>query len=118
MIVSPNERYEAQIFKLKPNSSFEYESVPYATFRCRPATQSEVKRYRIQQGVEGNSDSTYVFASNLPEKVNPRDRVKFQGKIWSVESVGYYYENNRLVSPNLMSEEYVASRCPKGIAIH
>ena len=115
MIVS-NERYDLVLYKRKPNSH-EWEDKPSCYFKGRPANQIEVKRYRIQQGVEGNTDSTYVFASNLPINIKPKDKIVFMGKEWTVESIGYYFESSRFVNPSLMNEEYIASKCPKGISI-
>jgi len=116
MLVS-NERYVLALYKRKKNSAYEWEEEPTLWFKGRPANQIEIKNYRVQQGVNANTDSTYVFCSNLPENVKPGDKIFFLDKEWTVASTGYYFDNARFVNPALMSEEYIAKRCPKGINI-
>lgn len=117
MIVVHGENYVAQRYKRIDNSDYEWEDAPDITFRCRPASQMERKNYRIQKGVEGGSDSIYIICSNLPTDIKDRDKIYFMGKMWTIQSIGYYFDSNRLVNPNIMSEEYIINRCPKGISI-
>lgn len=116
MIVSRGERYNYKLFKRIENS-YEYEDEPLE-FRGRPANQFEKRNYRIMQGVEGTNDSIYIISSNLPKDIAERDKIIFLGKEYQVESVGYFFDESRFVSPGIMSDEYIASKCPKGIAIH
>ena len=115
MITVGNERFTFKVIKRVPNSSYEYEKKVSIVFRGTPANQIEVKLYRIQQGVNGNTDSIFVVSSNLPDTLKPQDKVEFMGKIWTVMSTGYYFDNSRFVNPGSFSDEYIAARCPKGI---
>ena len=115
MIAVGNERYKFVLFKRKSNTAYEWEDVPSATFRGRPANQLEKKLYRVMQGVNGNTDSIFVICSNMPKDLKPKDKVLFLGKEWQVNSVGYYFDEARFVNAGIMSEEHIASRCPKGI---
>ena len=117
MITVSNERYIYEVYKRVRNSPYEWEKTPSLTFRGRPASQWEIKTYRIQQGVNGNNDSTYIICSNLPIELQPQDKIVFMGKEWIVESTGYYYDQARFVNPSVMSDDYIASRCPKGVAL-
>ena len=117
MIVVGNERFTYTVYKRVPNSPYEWEKAPFATFRGRPASQLERKRYRIQQGVEGGSDSVFVISSNLPQGIKEKDKVLFLGKEWTVVSVGFYFDEARIINPAVMSDEYIQKRCPKGIAL-
>lgn len=110
------ENYECQIYHIKPNSSFEYEEVP-VSFRCSPANQKDIKSYRITKGVLGDKDSVYLIATNLPERIEPNDRVVFMGKILNVESVGFYLNDSGIVDASIMSIEYLEARSPKGITL-
>ena len=114
MVVN-NERYKFIVYKRKPNTPYEWEQAPTLAFRGRPANQYERKQYRIQQGVNGNTDSIFVISSNLPKDVKPKDQVEFMGKKWTVASVGYYFDEARFVNPAIMSEEHIAAKCPKGL---
>lgn len=115
MIPTNNEIYTLELTKRKKNSSFEWEDAPLLRFKGRPANQVEKKNYRIQKGVNGGSDSVFVFATNLPTEVDINDQIKFMGKIWTVQSIGYYFNEARLVNADLLSEEQIVERCPKGI---
>ena len=115
MIPVNDEKYELEAYKRKKNSAYEYEDRPFIVFKGRPANQMEVKRYRIQKGVNGNTDSTFVKATNLPSEVSVGDKVKFLGKIWSVMSIGYFFDEARFVNPACLSEEQIVERCPKGL---
>ena len=117
MIPVNNESFTLKKYARKENSPYEYESAPCLIFKGRPANQLEKKMYRIQQGVNGNAESLYVFCTNLPQSLKPGDRIEFGGKFYTVESTGYYYTNNLLVNNSVMSDEYITKRCPKGIAL-
>ena len=117
MIVTNNERYKLDLIKRVLNSAYEYETFIELSFKGRPANQIEKKNYRIQAGVHGGTDSVYVFCSNLPSQINIGDKIRYLGKEWTVESVGYYLENVRVLNPELFSEEALAKKCPKGITL-
>ena len=117
MIPSNNESFTLKKYARKGNSAYEYESVPCLIFKGRPANQLEKKMYRIQQGVNGNAESLYIFCTNLPQDLKPGDRIEFAGKFYTVESTGYYFTNNLVVNNSVMSNEYIIKRCPKGIAL-
>lgn len=115
MIIVNNEKYIFELYKRVPNSPYEWETTPAATFKGRPASQFEIKQYRIQQGVNGGTDSVFIVCSNLPKEVDEKDKIVYLGKEWSVASVGYYFDEARFVNPGLMSDKFIASKCPKGI---
>ena len=110
------ENYECLLYKIKPNSAFEYETTPIK-FRCSPANQKDIKSYRITKGVLGDKDSVYLVATNLPDSIEPNDRVVFMGKILNVESVGYYLNESGIVDASVMSFDYLQARSPKGITL-
>ena len=115
MIPTNDERYELVLYKRVKNSPYEIETAPKVYFKGRPANQVEVKNYRIQKGVNGNSDSVFVKATNLPEDVSVGDQILFLGKIWTVASVGYYFDGGLFINPSVLSEEQLIERCPKGL---
>ena len=115
MIPTNNEHYELKLYKRDKNSAYTWEGAPTLIFKGRPASNVEKKNYRIQKGVNGNTDSTFVYASNLPEEVDIGDTIAFLGKEWTVMSVGYYYNAALFVNPACLSEEQIVERCPKGL---
>ena len=115
MIPINNEHYQLQLFKRVKNSAYEYENTPVIVFKGRPASNAEIKTYRVQKGVNGSDNSVYIFATNLPTIVNVGDRITFMGQTRIVLSVGYYYELNHIINPQLLSEEQIIAKCPKGI---
>lgn len=115
MITTSNERLPFEVYKRVKNSAYEYEDHPSIMFKGRVASQIERKHYRIETGVNGNSDSIFVLSSNLPKDVEINDQVLFMGKKWTVMSVGYYFDEARFVNPGIMNNTYIASRCPKGL---
>lgn len=117
MIPTNNETYELEVIKRVKNSAYEYEEAPTIRFKGRPANTMEKRNYRILKGVNGNSDSQFIFATNLPEIVDIGDQIKFLGKIWSVQSVGYYFDANRIANAGAFNEEQIVARSPKGINI-
>lgn len=115
MIVTNDERYELKVYKRRDNSAYDYENVDVIAFRGRPASQTEIKTYRIQKGVNGNTDSVFIKSSNLPVEIKPGDQVTFLGKIWLVQSIGYYYDQALIINPACLSDAQIADRCPKGL---
>ena len=115
MIPTNDEKYVLQLFKRVKNSPYEYEAVPSLSFNGRPASQVEKKLYRVMKGVNGNTDSVFVKATNLPEDVNVGDKITFLGKEWSVMSVGYYFDQARFINASCLSELQIIERCPKGL---
>lgn len=117
MIVVHGETYLLERLPRKENSPYEWEEVPDITFFGRPANQLEKRSYRIQQGVNGGTDSVFIICSNLPSDIKTKDKIRFMGKIWTIESVGYYFDSSRIVNAKVMSEKYLFDRSPKGINI-
>lgn len=115
MIVVRGENYKYKVYKRKENSPYEWEESPIVTFKGRPASQLEIKQYRIQKGVNGGTDSVFVICSNLPAIVDEKDKIFFLGKEWTVQSIGYYFDEAKFVNAGLFSDEYIAARCPKGL---
>lgn len=115
MITSNDETYLYQVYKRVKNSPYQYEDTVSFVFKGRPASNIERKKYRVQKGVNGNTDSVFIFSSNLNGELDVGDRVYYLGKIWEVQSTGYYLDSAYLVNGNLFNEEYIASRCPKGV---
>lgn len=115
MIPTNNEHYELTLTKRNKNSPYTWEDAPKIRFKGRPASDVEKKNYRVQKGVNGNTDSTFVYATNLPEEVDIGDTVVFLGKEWVVLSVGYYFNASLFVNPSCLSEEQIVERCPKGL---
>lgn len=115
MIPTNNEHYTLELTKRKPNTPYEWEDAPCCIFKGRPANNLEKKVFRVQKGVNGNTSSIFVFATNLPSNVEVGDQIKFMGKIWNVQSIGYYYDESRLINPGCLSEDQITARCPKGL---
>lgn len=117
MIPARGENYEIKLYKRIPNSAYEWEERPSQVFFGKPAGKIEIRKYRVQKGVISTSDSTYVICTNMPQEVKDGDKVVFMGKEWQVESVGYFFDENLVVNPRIMSEEHIALRCPKGLTL-
>lgn len=115
MIVARGETYRLDRYPRLEDSPYEFEKVPDISFFGRPASNVEKRNYRIQQGVDGNSESVYVVCTNLPSNVKPKDRIMFLGKFWSVQSIGFYYEENKVLNGKVFSNDYLVARCPKGL---
>lgn len=115
MITARGETYILQRFPRVENSPYEFSDVPDLTFKGRPASQMEKRTYRIQQGVNGNSESVFVFCTVLPDGVKPKDKIRYLGKEWTVQSVGYYFDSSLVVNAEIFSDSYLADRCPKGL---
>lgn len=117
MIPTNNETYEFECYKRHKNSKYDYDDYPTIVFNGRPANTLERKNYRIIKGVNGNSDSQFVFVSNLPENVDIGDQIHYLGKMWVVQSIGYYFDASKIVNAKAFNEEQIISKCPKGINI-
>lgn len=114
MIPTRGENFEIKVYKRKDNSyDFDYSF----SFKGRPATSLEKKTYRIAKGVEGGKDSLSIYASNILGEINEGDKVVFLGKTYTVSSVGYHFDESRIVNPNFMSDKAIMERCPKGIQL-
>lgn len=111
-----NENIEFKVTPRKENSNYEYDKDKSYTFKGRLANTREKKLYRLQQGVNTNSDSVYIYATNLPNGIRPGDQVQFLGQIQTIKSVGFYYDVNGIVNESLFSDEYIEAQCPKGLA--
>lgn len=117
MITTNNETFDFVLYKRVKNSPYEYEPNPTATFKGRPANTLEKKNYRIQKGINGNTDSHFILSSNLPSIVDIGDQVAYLGKIWTIMSIGYYFDNSRILNNGIFNPTQVMDRCPKGINI-
>lgn len=117
MIAVRGESFILKRYPRKPNSPYEWSDVPDVTFFGRPATPNEIKNYRIQAGVHGSQESVFIYVTNLPKEIQVGDKLTFKGDEWTVQSVGYYYEDTRVVTSHLMSDDYIIERCPKGITL-
>lgn len=111
------ETYILELYKRIENSPYEWENRPAIEFRGRPANTMEKKLYRLMEGVMGNEDSIFVVSTRMPEDVKVKDKVRFLGKEWTVASVGFYFDEARFINAGVMSDEYIMSRCPKGITL-
>ena len=117
MLVSRGETYKFQVKKRLEDSAYKWEDAVSFEFYGRPANQMEKKEFRIQKGVNGNTDSIFILSSNLPEELKPEDKIIFLGKEWTVKSIGYYFDSSLIVNANILSEEQIIARCPKGVNI-
>lgn len=117
LVIVSNEKYKFELVKRVKNSPYEWNDQPSLMFKGRPANNVERKQYRLQKGVNGNTDSVFVICSNLPKEVDVGDKIIFLGKEWMVNSIGYYFDEAKFVNPGLMKDEYIAKKCPKGINI-
>lgn len=115
MIPVNDEKYELKIYPRIQNSAYLWSDTPSAIFKGRPASQMEIKKYRIQKGVNGGSDSVFIKCTNLPQDIGPSDKVVFLGKEWQVQSIGYYYDEARFINAGCLSDEAIIARCPKGL---
>lgn len=110
------ENYRFEHFKKTPNSSYQFSDTG-TLFKGRFATASEKRSYNITLGVEGGRDGTFIMATRMPEDIEPNDRIRFGDRLWIVQSVGYYFQDNGVLRSDLMKDEYLAARCPKGITV-
>lgn len=117
MITVRGETYTFERIARKENSPYEWEEIVDVVFRGRPANTMEINNYRIQSGLEGNNETIYIISSNLPESIKIGDKINFMGKVWTVRSVGYYFDSNRLINAKIMSDKYIQDHSPKGISL-
>jgi len=117
-LTATGEVYEFSVYRRLENSDYEWESTPSITFYGKPANSVEKRNYRLMQGVNTSNDSVFIMATNLPTTLQIRDKVQFLGKTWTIESIGYYFDANRLVNARIMSNEYIMARSPKGITLN
>ena len=73
--------------------------------------------YTFSRGIVNGSDDTYIFSSNMPEDISDGDRIEFLGKLWSVTSVGVYFDQGRFVNAGIMDSDKLMAKCPKGITL-
>lgn len=114
-IIVQGATFSTKLYSRKKNS-FEWEETPIEFF-SKPANNIEKKEYRITQGVQGSSDSIYLMTGNLPQDIKIGDHVEFIGKVWTISSIGYYFDSARLVNARIFDETYIIARCPKGITL-
>lgn len=117
MFTTRGETDEIKVYKKKLNSPYEWEEIPQVVFFGRPAGNLEKRNYRILKGVDSSSDSQFIYASNVPQGLSIGDKIIFLGKEWTLESIGYYMENANIINHKIMSDEYIISRCPKGLTL-
>lgn len=112
-----NETSKFEVIQRKQNSAYEMEDVVDFTFYGRPAEQFERKKYRVQKGVDINSEAVYIVATNMPDSVVVGGNIRYLGKLWKVSSVGYYISEQKTLNQGMMSDEYIISRSRKGLTI-
>lgn len=115
MITAQGESCEFLVYTRKDNSPYEWKDAPSLRFLGRMANDIEKKQYRIQQGVNGGTDSVFVLSSNLPAEIKISDKIVFMNKEWTVISVGYYFNQSRVLNNKVMSPAKLAEKCPKGL---
>lgn len=116
-LVTRGENYTLSVFKLKPNSSYEYEDMPSFCFKGRPARTMERNFYTIQSGVTNGVDEVFIFASNVPKELKVGDKVLYLAKYWTISSIGVYLEESRLVNADIMNPQKLMERAPKGFTL-
>lgn len=117
-IAQKDETLNIQVFKRVANSAYEYEQVPSLTFKGKIANNIERKQYHIQRGVNGNTDSLFIFSSNMPFKdLKVGDLIVVLGEKHYIQSIGYYINENKIVNMGLFNEDYIIEKSPKGINI-
>ena len=114
-VATNNENIVFTVIPRIKNSEYKYDKGKSFTFRGRIANVREKKIYRLQAGVNTNQDTSYIYATNLPQEIHPGDQIEYLGQIQSVKSTGYYYDANGIVNESLFSDEYIQARSPKGV---
>ena len=117
LLIGSGENYVGELYKRVPNSPFDYEEKPLLSFKCKIASNKEKTQFQMLSGILGNESRLQILSTRLPSEIEVNDRILILGKYYVVESVGYYLTDNALVNPNLMSNEYIMARCPKGISL-
>ena len=117
MNVAIGETYTMKLYPRVENSDYLYSESPSCQFKCRPASQLEKRLYRIQIGVDGGTTSLHVLASNLPAEIKQGDQVEFLGKRMVVASIGYYYDQTRILNASVLNEDAIIKKSPKGLQL-
>ena len=113
------ETYVLKLYKRKRgNSAYEYEEVPILTFKGRPASRLEKKTYRVIKGVNTAQNGVTLYCSNLPNEVEPDDRVEYLGRILLVKNIGYFEEDANYTNAGIFSNEALLDRFPKGLTLN
>lgn len=115
--IASKETYPIKFFRRIKNSAYEYEKQDLGTFKGRIAENQETRSFRLLAGVNANSESVFIVCSNLPIDLKPQDKIEFMGQIKTIESIGYYYNDSKLVNASLFDIDYIVARSPKGIAV-
>ena len=116
MIVARGENHLCKIYP-RGSNLYEWQEAPGTYFYGRPAEKAEKRIYRVQQGVNANDSGVYLLSSNLPTNLNVEDKVEFMGRVWTVVSIGYYYDESRIVNARNFDVDYLIERCPKGVQL-
>lgn len=122
VFLNPQQFGEQETFNLKlykrvrGNTAYEYSKEPILVFKGRPANKMEQKLFRVTKGVNNANIGVSILSSNLPDEVEPDDKVEYMGKVMLVKNIGFYLDE-RFINAGDFSTEYLASRCPKGITL-
>ena len=114
-VATNNETIEFKVIPRVKNSEYKYDKSKSFTFKGRIANVREKKIYRLQAGVNTNQDTSYIYATNLPQEIHPGDQIEYLGQIQTVKSIGYYYDVNGIFNSSIFSDEYIQARSPKGV---
>lgn len=117
MLPTNNETDTLKLIKREKNSAYETEEAGVIYFKGRPANNAEKRNFRLLKGVHGNEESIYIYCSNLPNDVKVGDTIEFRGSLKFVESIGYYYNESRVLNASIMNDDYLIARSPKGISL-
>ena len=116
--INEQETYTFEVYKkVKGNTAYQYEDVPSLVFKGRPASRLEKKTYRVVKGVNSAQNSVTIYASNLPNDIQPEDRVTYLGRVMIVKSVGYFVEDANYINGGIFDEKTLLDRFPKGITL-
>lgn len=114
--IDRNEKFTIKFFRRNENGS-EYDKIPYATTKCRVATNLEKKEFRPIKGMLSQEESMYIVMSNMPKDINENDQVEFNGTKKLVKSVGYFYDESEFEDASILSDQYIIEKCKKGVQI-
>ena len=53
----------------------------------------------------------------MPEDIKPNDKIMYLGKIWTVETTGYYLDQSRIIDFSVFDPEYIKAVSPKGMTL-
>ena len=65
----------------------------------------------------GGTGFYFDKAPNLPDEIEPNDQIKYLGKIWLVESVGYYLDKATFIDASIFDDEFIKAKSAKGITL-